>query len=85
MQQHSVQSTSPADKATAPETATSKSIKRSKISHDPSPAAAAVPVDVSDDTEANTVEEDDDPVRDQVMLILLILLQHKVLYEACKA
>jgi hypothetical protein len=64
-QQHPVVQSTTA-KATAPETVTSRSTKRSKISNDSSPAASTVPADVSDDTEANTVEEDDDAVPDEV-------------------
>jgi hypothetical protein len=65
---HQVAQEQPAQSITAkaPETMTSRSAKRSKISNDSSPAASAVPADVSDDTEANTVEEDDDAAPDEV-------------------
>jgi hypothetical protein len=64
---HQVAQEQPAQSITAkvPEIMTSRSAKRSKISNDSSPADA-VPADVSDDTEANTVEEDDDAAPDEV-------------------
>eukprot|EP00953_Heterococcus_sp_UTEX-ZZ885_P041779 21291-Heterococcus_DN1.PRE.1 len=66
----------PAQSITAkvPEIMTSRSAKRSKISNDLRDGGSAVPADVSDDTEANTVEEDDDAAPDEVGSIHDIVL-----------